>query len=365
MFALAPLLLGFLPRDTPIVRAYRASSKGNGLSPAQLRRALSDVGMDVGVSRARDIVHRHGENDRMRLRHFHRFLTHEREASAARTWIALDPRGGARRSRAGFARFGASGLVTPLRFAHYSVGLASLVVGTADFGDYVVSGFAPEMSAHAATAHGALHTAAAFLSLPRFHYRSSAQRRWHGALTSSRDAGMWSSPAVFLWYTLSLDSQLVRADGRFALDDPLYVGTGAVAAFLLSYSVARAFEEDAAAEDREFTRARQAFVNLWLPVMVDVARALYLPAHGAAEYVDLVARSPDFGAVQTAMFLGAMYTGNLVCALASALHYDALDEKALHRASLATQVPYVLPPLALIWRMHDGAFPAELTATLF
>ena len=152
---------GLLSRTTPIVRAYRASATclNAGLTTRQVRHALADVGMDVGEARAQRIVKQYGANDRMRLRHFHRFVTYSREADGARIWITLDPHGDARRSRVGFSRFCAAGLLTPTRMAHYGVGIASIAVGTFDFADYITSNFAPDIDSRTAVAHGALHTA--------------------------------------------------------------------------------------------------------------------------------------------------------------------------------------------------------------
>ena len=85
------------------------------------------------------------------------------------------------------------------------------------------------------------------------------------------------------------------------------------------------------------------------PVLLDVGRALYFQGNHDV-YAQLVERCyPFFTNLQVGSFLGAMYTGNLLCALASAKHYAAIGEVGISRVGSFLNVIYgVMPVIACL-----------------
>ena len=74
--------------------------------------------------------------------------------------------------------------------------------------------------------------------------------------------------------------------------------------------------------------------------------------------------SPAFANVQAGMLLGAMYGGNVLCALASAKEHGAVGHRGIGAAAAALNVAYGVLPVAVCW-MEPGfvqAYAAALAA---
>ena len=368
-------------RTTGLVKAYRsrASISPPGLDAGRLRSALSDVGLDVTRDRAMVLLSQHGEGGRLRLRHFDSLVRDSHgadEGQVMKFWLSVDHNGtnGLRLSRQGFARFGRAGTLTPMRFAHAVVGSASLLVGTADMAQYIAARGMPDMPIDQAVAHGALHTAAALLSLPRFRYAYDASRPWRLWLPTVSDAGMWPSFVQFAWYTAAMQSDLVRpsSEALFAMTDPGFLALTHTASFFALYPTLRALEVDLEAPgQRSYTQTASMLMILTFAAYADLSRAIYFSSSvGAHEaYLHFMEQtSPGFSQIQVGMFLGAMYTANLVCALKSATQHKAVTDEQIGIVSFVLNffVLTALPVYACLYIVADGQFmPAYLDALLW
>ena len=367
-------------RTTGLAKAYRsrASISPPGLNAGRLRLALSDVGLDVTRDRAMVLLSEHGEGGRLRLRHFNSLIRESRgaEGQVMRFWLTVDHDGtnGLRLSRQGLARFGQAGTLTPTRLAHYTVGGASLLVGTADMVQYIASRGMPDMPIDQAVAHGVLHTAAALLSLPRFSYAYDASRPWRLWMPTVTDAGMWPSFVQSAWYTAAMQSDMVRpsSEALFAMTDPGFLALTHTASFFALYPTLRALEVDLEAPgQRSYTQTASMLMILTFAAYADLSRAIYFSSSvGAHEaYLHFMEQtSPGFSQIQVGMFLGAMYTANLVCALKSATQHKAVTDEQIGIVSFVLNffVLTALPVYACLYIVADGQFmPAYLDALLW
>ena len=368
-------------RTTGLVKAYRsrASISPPGLDAGRLRLALSDVGLDVTRDRATVLLSQHGEGGRLRLRHFNSLVRDSHgadEGQVMRFWLTVDRNGtnGLRLSRQGFARFGRAGTLTPTRLAHAMVGGASLLVGTADMAYFIAARGMPDMPIDQAVAHGVLHTAAALLSLPRFHYSYDASRPWRLWMPTVADAGMWPSFVQFAWYTAAMQSDMVRpsSEALFALTDPGFLALTHTVSFFTLYQALRAMEGDLEAPGRRsYIQTVSMLMLMTFGGYADLSRAIYFSSSvGAHEaYLRFLEQTaPEFSQIQVGTFLGAMYGGNLVCALKSATHHKAVTEEQIRMVGFVVNllVLTALPVYACLYIVADGQFvPAYLDALLW
>lgn len=317
--------------------AFERQDRGSGVLRApQLRRALSELGVDVSGGTATHLLALYGNASAVDADSFQSIVDRSAVASPARFWLAVDPRGdGPRRTRRAWHSFGRAGLLTPARVAHYTTGLASLAVGTYDLADFVLHGGLLSLDADAAAAHGALHTAAAVLSLPRFRYRWTPGRPWRLWMPTARDANMWPSALVFSWYTLAMLSTYVQPPGhaQLACDTPSFAAFTLATSAALVYGTARTVQEtDARQQSGVYaTRAANVLQVAWsmsVPVLADTGKCLFV-AHDPgvyAAYTDLVTAYPQYTQIYLGALLAAMYLGNVACALSSAEHHGAVSK---------------------------------------
>lgn len=354
-FTLPPTAQAFT--KTPIQSVFataRASRQqpAPGLGPVDLRRALSDAGNDVSMTTARRLIRRYGDvNGRIRLRALDRMIRREPTMTGSRILLSVDRDGTTfRPTRYGFARFGRAGSVTPLRLMHYAVGVTSIAVGTFDMFSFVAAGALPEMSFDVAEQHALLHTAAAVLALPRFAYQKGGPA-WKMGLASARDANMWPSFLVCAWYTAALHTDLVwpHEDVVATFQDPAFLALSHIVAFSVIYGIARSAEEDVREHDVSWTATTSAILMV-LPIMFDVCRALYFCIAPDMYHTLIEMCYPDFTRLQVGMFLGAMYGGNVLCALASAKHYRAVSDEGISRVGTVLNIVYALLP---VWACFD------------
>ena len=358
-------------RTTGLAKAYRsrASISPPGLNAGRLRLALSDVGLDVTRDRAMVLLSEHGEGGRLRLRHFNSLIRESRgaEGQVMRFWLTVDHDGtnGLRLSRQGLARFGQAGTLTPTRLAHYTVGGASLLVGTADMAQFIASSGMPDMPIDTAVAHGVLHMAAAMLSLPRFRYSYDASRPWRLWMPTVADAGMWPSFVQFAWYTAALQSDIVRpsSEALFMMTDPAFVALTHTASFFTLYQALRAVEDDFEAPGQlSFLQTVSMITFMTFGVYADLGRAIYFSscegAHQAyLRFMEQTA-SGGFLQLQVGSFLGAMYVGNVLCAMKSANLHKAVTEEQIRIVGfvLPVIVYSALPVYACLYLVSDGQF---------
>ena len=291
-------------------------------------------------------------------------------------WLTIDRNGanGLRRSRQGFARFGRAGTLTPMRLAHAVVGGASLLVGTVDMACFIAAGGMLDMPIDQAVAHGVLHTAAALLSLPRFHYSYDASRPWRLWMPTVADAGMWPSFVQFVWYTAALQSDMVRpsSEALFAMTDPSFLALTHTVSFFTLYQVLRAMEGDLEAPgQRSYIQTASMLMLLTFGLYADLGRAIYFSSSvGAHEaYLRFMEQTtPGFSQIQVGMFLSAMYTANLLCALKSATQHKAVTDEQVRMVGFVVNLVVLtaLPVYACLYIVADGQFvPAYLDALLW
>merc|ERR1712195_433643 len=222
-------------------------------------------------------------------------------------------------------------------------------------------------------AHGVLHTAAALLSLPRFHYSYDASRPWRLWMPTVADAGMWPSFVQFVWYTAALQSDMVRpsSEALYAMTDPGFLALTHTVSFFTLYQVLRAMEGDLEAPgQRSYIQTASMLMLLTFGLYADLSRAIYFSSSvGAHEaYLRFVEQmSPGFSQIQVGMFLGGMYAANLVCALKSATQHKAVTDEQIGKVGFVVNTVYgALSVYACLYLLADGQFmPAYLDALLW
>ena len=367
-------------RTTGLVKAYRsrASISPPGLDAGRLRLALSDVGLDITRDRAMVLLTQHGEGGRLRLRHFDSLVRDSHgadEGQVMKFWLTIDRNGanGLRRSRQGFARFGRAGTLTPMRLAHAVVGGASLLVGTVDMACFIAAGGMLDMPIDQAVAHGVLHTAAALLSLPRFHYSYDASRPWRLWMPTVADAGMWPSFVQFVWYTAALQSDMVRpsSEALFAMTDPSFLALTHTVSFFTLYQALRAMEGDFEAPGTgSYEQTASMLMLMTFGVYANLGVAIYFSSSVGAHdaYLRFIEQAGSgYLQIQVGTFLGAMYVANLTCALKSATQHKAVTEEQIRKVGFVVNaVLTVLPVYSCLYIVADGQFvPAYLDALLW
>lgn len=341
------LLIISLCTTASIPSVYHAWAGADGLTAGALRGALSDAGWDVTPERSRLLL---GTRTSLDLDAFDHLVRTHPGAWPARLWLTLGK--GPRDARRGFAKFGRAGTRSVPRLAHYVVGTSSLLVGTADMVQYVSAAGVPHVDPATAVAHGTLHTAAAVLSLPRFQTKWDPAKPWRLWMPTARDAAMWPSFVLCLWYQAALQSDLVQCSNSAPVCMSDVELLTHVAAFCAVYSTLRGLEEDL--EEGTFVQTLMSGAVITVLGVADYARALRVTSSGSlrsSAYDALLHAYPAFGDVQVAMFLGAMYLGNVVCAMSSAEHYGAVTRKQTQATALLLTALYGIPPAVACLRM--------------
>lgn len=364
----------FRPHRPPIQHLFattrrKPSNKAlkPGIDATELRKALSSAGSDVSPKMNQQLVESYGdENKRIRLKEFDRLVRKHKHLTGARLWLTLDPHdSGIRSSRLGFAKFGKSGMKTWAKLLHYAFGTVSLCIGTTNMISFIVA--ATSNNVHSipfdeSIVFATIHTIAAIFSLPRFEYDFEKQEIWKLGLKTSREANMWPSFIICIWYTLALSSDLVwpSSSALFSFNDPIFLLFSAITSFFIFYGLGRGILEDIERQDGEWNSSLASFYTM-LPVITDSGRVLFFGSSeaGHAAYLHLLDVCPEFRMLQVSLILGAMYAGNLLCALASAQLHKACTDEHIEQVSLWLNLVYGLLPLVFVFLMSDGTFVPE------
>lgn len=359
-------------RLTPIQTLYRqhkSSHNGRpGLDATQLRRALASAGSDKRPATVQRYMESYGDSSTncMYLKGFDTLVRTHPELHGARFWLTVDPENvGWRTSRRGFAKFGRAGLKSPMVVLHYAFGLASLAVGTADMTYFLATLGTGAFPQDVALTHAGFHTVAAFFSLWRFQYDFKNNEWWKGGLSTSREANMWPSFVIASWYTFALMSDLVWPSASLSIANPTFWGAGVVTSSLVAYGVLRGYEEDKKKEDADHMQFKASLFSM-APVLTDTARALFFGQTNVAHfvYLDLLTSHPLFSTLQIHLILGAMYAGNLLCALASARLHKACNDENIATVALGLNVVYGFIPVLVAFYMDDGTFVRDYIRVL-
>lgn len=317
----------------PSVRtAFEAHHVDGTLGVRGVRRCLGDLGADVDVRTAHKLLQMYeGETTGVDVHGMQRIVDETAVASPVKLWLVVDPDGtGVRGTRRAWNKFGKAGTLTPFRIAHYGTGLASLGIGTIDYVDYVTHSAAMQWhGGDHVLQHAAMHFAAALFSLPRFKYkRVDGFDLW---LRDARDANMWPTALLYGWYMLSLASDFVAADAPLNMAQFQWFTT--LINVVMLYSATRTIREDEQT-GLYVTRVSNALLVLFsmtLPVLSETLKCWVLANDPGAHvaYVDVLRAYPNYTPIACGTLLGAMYIGNLACALSSAEHYGAITKSQI------------------------------------
>ena len=348
-----------------IQSAFEEHSVDDRLDSCRLRRTLSHLGTDVSTVTSTRLVERYGHNRTLTLDALDEVVRTSTVASPVRFfWLVADPRGdGVRSVRRGWNKFGKAGMLTFQRMTHYGVGALSLLVGTVDLVDFVCSFGFQNLDADAAACHGALHTAAAVLSLPRFGYKWTENEPWFLWMPNAREANMWPSFIVFAWYTLAMQSDFVISSeaASFSCNDLWFQGFTWFTSFVLLYGGVRTGIEKVDQNSGVYANrvSNFAFVmaTMTVPILGDTLRCSLLSHDPAVleHYRMIVAQYPEYSHIYFGSLLAAMYMGNLVCALSSAEHHGAITKKQIaDLTNLISLSGLVLLPFAALCSVDHG-----------
>lgn len=341
-----------------------------GISATELRKALSSAGSDISPLINKQIIESYGDdNNRIRLKEFDKLVRKHKHLTGARLWLTIDPHdSGIRSSRAGFARFGKSGMKTWTQSLHLAFGTVSLCIGTTNMISFIVSvttNNVHSMTFHESVVFATIHTITAIFSLPRFKYEFEERKKWKLGLKTSREANMWLSFIICIWYTLALSSDLVWPLAIFSFNDPTFLVFSAITTLFIFYGLGRGILEDVERQDGEWDSSLASFYTM-LPVITDSGRVLFFGSSesGHTAYLHLLDICPEFRMLQVNLILGAMYAGNLLCALASAQLHKACTDEIIEQVSMWLNLVYGLLPFVFVFFMSDGMFVTEYMSAI-
>lgn len=304
----------------------------NFLSGTEARRAFADLGADVSRARLQEWADDDGNIS------FERFHLHSSRLKEVRFWTTIDPTGDViRKRRRYWKRFLTAGLKTGTRAAHLGSGVLSLGIGAIDFVDFVLSCGYQHLSYDEALCHSLVHLAAAIFSLPRFTYKWDPLHPWHLGLQSARDANMWSSAVIYLWYCLLIasDVTLPLSEARVFMTSPGFQVSTLSASALIVYGAARTYWEASDSNSGVYDDVRKntllVVATMTLPLLADTLRCLLLAssADSVASFRALVDAYPEYTHIFMGSCLATLFSGNVVCALSSAEHHSAITKQEI------------------------------------
>ena len=357
----------------PIIDVYKkacvySSKYPPGLNVVQLRKALSMAGTDITIDRSHLLVHKYGnDQQRIRLRNFDTMVRQERVMQGAQFWLCVDRSdSGIRKSRCGFTKFFKKGETTPSRTLHTVFGGASIIVGTWDMLQFVTHAGVSCTGPGSAFLHAMVHTCAAALSLPRFKYKFDKFAPWKLWMTSFRDANMWPSFIICIWYTLALYSSFTIAENPpFSFSNEYFIALTYLTSASVLYGLVRGVWEDLETKNTDWTLTKVSGFSM-LPVLTDTSRALYFsPSEAYDAYTQLLNKCPEFQMMQISLMLGAMYTGNVLCALASAKLHGSCNDEQIGNVAMYLNIVYGAGPFLLSFFIDSGTFLPEFKSALF
>lgn len=351
------------------------------LDRTRFRRVVRDLGTDLSRHTSDRLFALHGHEHNVTLREVHHLLDTADVTSPVRFfWLPLDPEDtGLRGARRKWNAFANAGLQSPTRLAHYGVGLLSLVVGTWDLVDYVLSfGTPAALTYDVALAHASLHCAVAFLSLPRFVYKWTPDTPWHLWMPTAREANMWPSFVLYSWYTSCLATDFVWPAhiAALSLQTEWFQALGWATTAVTIYGAARTVDErnhntpHSGVYATYLSNVLQVSFFMTVPVLADTLKCAAVASSSSSplvydRYASLVAQHPEYGQIYAGAFLGAMYVGNLACALSSAEHYGAISKARLADACNALVAVTAAVSVGATLRIDEGRFAWEMVRVVW
>lgn len=334
------------PRVSPPVlkasveTAMKKIQTDGAVNSKQLRLIGRQLGTDISHKNSDRLIELYGTNGTVTFDQLSQLWERSDTTSPSRYfWLTLDPYGtnGLRTTRPSWNKFASSGMVSPMRIAHYGTGMVSLGIGTLDYVDFVVSGGFPDMTLHDATVHASVHIAAAFFSLFRFHYKWTPQSPWYLWMPTAREANMWPSFLVFSWYLCAMRSDFMQPLGvaTFHCDALWFQVYSWVTTLVVLYGGVRSTveygENISGVYETRVSNVLQVTLTMVVPILADTLKPIFL-AHDPSvleTFHQIVATYPEYSLDYVGLSLGLMYLGNVVCALSSAEHYGAISKQTI------------------------------------
>ena len=354
----------FSPANRSAVNtAFVTHHDADGVNKQQLRRLLRDLGTDVTPRTAAHLIEMYAKNggESANLEDVQLIVDSCSVTSPTRfLWLVVDPNeNGIRRVRPKWNKFANAGLHTPIRVLHYMFGLMAVTIGTVDATEYVLNLGVTHLDPVEINLHASIHLAAALFALPRFRYRRTKGKPWYLWLTSARDAAMWPSFIGLLWGNLALRSDLVMPNADYSFHSAwfqcyTYVTIGAAV-----YTTLRGIEERGSHQLLDNPVYNAFFLTI--PITVDPLRSLLLSKDPATyeSYVQIVQAHPEFYGNIAGSLLFGMYIGNVVCALASAEHYDAITKDQVANVNTFLGIVGSIVPYVAFVSIDDGALARD------
>jgi hypothetical protein len=319
----------------------------------QFRRAMKDLGTDISKDNSEKLISMYGYNQTISIHNISDLIKKSTTASPTHYfWLKIDPHdNGVRMARPKWNRFGKAGMITPIRLAHYGIGIISLYIGTIDLIDYTITLGAPQISYHDAFLHCAIHTSVAILSLPRFKYGWDKENPFKLWLPTARDANMWPSFIIFAWYTIAFCSNLVLPDysATVKMTDPWFQYVTLFVIATMFYTTSRNIWEDNKLYTNSVSNVIVPFLTFHIYALSDALRVIIL-AHSEvyAQYIDIVASNPQFSQIYIGMSIQTPFLGNLLCALSSAEHFGAVTKDDIKNIqNFFAITPFIITTYAL------------------
>jgi hypothetical protein len=340
MFFPVACFLTFLPHSPKmslVQETFRKHSVNKQyLTQPQFRKTMKELGTDVSRKNADRLFDLYGYNQTISVDHFNDILANSTTASPSLYfWLNIDSSdNGIRKKRPKWNQFGKAGIITPLRFAHYGTGLASLVIGTVDVSDYIINLGIPSISHDEAVCHAIVHLAAALFSLPRFTYKWHAEYPFRLWMPTAREANMWPSFILYSWYMCAMNSDFIVSEHTAILtmsNQWFQAFTCFTTAWLL-YGATRTINEDdeniSGVYSNRMSNILQVLNTMTVPIMADTIKCLAISHNPECyhRYLHLVSQYPEYTQNYMGIALQVMFIGNLVCALSSAEHYGAVSK---------------------------------------
>jgi len=345
----------------------------DNLNKHQLRFLSKHLGTDISLKNSEKLVEMYGTEGMVSI---YDILENSTSLSPSKYfWLNIDPNdNGIRQTRPKWNGFAKMGMLTPTRIAHYGIGLMSLFIGTMDYIDFVVSGGAPDISIHDANLHACIHILAAFFSLFRFDYTWTKDKIWYLWMPTAREANMWPSFLIFVWYMCAINSDfmLPETSASFSCSETWFQAFSWITTSMLLYGASRTVLETESNKDisgvykTRLSNVLQVSFIMTVPILADTLKPPIL-VHDPVifeSFKSIVNMYPQYSLDYIGLALMAMFIGNLVCALSSAEHHGAISKATIGDIGNVLAVPILIAPFYCVFIANEGLAQSLIDVTL-
>ena len=345
----------------------------HNLNKHQLRFLSKHLGTDISLKNSEKLVEMYGNEGMVSI---YDILENSTSLSPSKYfWLNIDPDdNGIRQTRPKWNGFAKMGMLTPIRIAHYGIGLMSLFIGTMDFIDFVVSGGAPDISIHDANLHACIHILAAFFSLFRFDYTWTKDKIWYLWMPTAREANMWPSFLTFLWYGCAINSDFIlpESSALFSCSALWFQVFSWVTTSMLLYGASRTALETESNKDisgvykTQVSNVLQVGFLMTIPILADTLKPSILTHDPIIfeSFKSIVNSYPQYTADYIGISLGIMYIANVVCALSSAEHHGAISKQMIGDIGNILNSIILIPAFYCVFIANEGLAQSLIDVTL-